>query len=125
MEAKLVQWVLCDNELKELSSVYNAKTKITKETKAKLGKEILEEIDVSNTDKADLPTFNIPAMQTSISAQNTNSYESYTTTFYKECFSEYLGTEEKAEELIQFMRSKRKVVKKGVLKRDILIAIED
>ena len=121
MEAKLVQWVLCDNELKELSSTYNAKTKTTKETKEKLTKEILEELDVSNKNKIDLPTFNIPAMQTSVSVQNSNSYESYTNKFYKECFSEYLGSEEKADELIQFMRQKRKVVKKGVLRRDILM----
>mgnify|MGYP006088605553 CR=1 FL=1 len=125
MEAKLVQWVLCDNELKELSSAYNSKTKIPKETKEKLSKEILEELDVSNKDKTELPTFNIPAMQTSISAQNNNSYESYTTKFYKECFSEYLGSEDKADELIKFMRQKRKVVKKGTLKRDILIPMGD
>jgi len=125
MESNLVQWVLCDNELKEMASEHNEKIKIVKEKKENLGKQILNEIDIDNKDKKDLPTFNIPSMGTSISPQSINSYESYTNKFYKECFTKYFDSEEKADELISFMKSSRKIVKKSVLKRDMLISMED
>ena len=40
------------------------------------------------------------------------TYENYTNKFYKDCFTEFLGSGEKANELIQFMKQKRKVEEK-------------
>ena len=121
METKIVQWVHCDDKIKE----YNQKSKSIKEMKDKLSQEIMNEIDIENKDKKSLPTFNIQALKTSIIPQISNTYENYTSKFYKECFTEYLGSEEKANELIQFMKSKRKVEKKYSLKREILMDLND
>tara|TARA_Y100001970_G_C14153149_1_gene813900 strand:- start:1123 stop:1488 length:366 start_codon:yes stop_codon:yes gene_type:complete len=121
MEVQIVQWIQCDDKIKE----YNNKIKKVKEMKEKLGNNIMNDIDIQNKDKKSMPIFNVKALQASIVPQITNSYESYTSKFYKECFTEYLGSEEKADELIQFMKNKRKVEKKYSLKRETLIDLND
>ena len=121
METKIVQWVHCDDKIKE----YNDKIKKVKEMKEKLGNNIMNDIEIQNKDKESLPIFNIQALKTSVIPQISNSYENYTTKFYKECFTEYLGSEEKADELIQFMKNKRKVEKKYSLKRETLMDLND
>ena len=121
MDQKIVQWVQCDDKVKD----YNEKSKSIKEMRDKLGQEIISELDIQNKDKSSMPIFNIPTLQTSISPHVTNSYENYTNTFYKECFSEFLGSEDKANELVTFMKSKRKVEKKYSLKRDVLVNLDD
>ena len=42
METKIVQWVHCDDKIKE----YNKKSKSIKEMKDKLSQEIMNEIDI-------------------------------------------------------------------------------
>ena len=124
MDQKIVQWVQCDNQLKEYNDKMKEKMKPMKELKEQLSQDILTELDVQNKEKSDLPTFNIQALQTSISPQISNTYENYTNKFYKECFTEYLGSEEKADDLMKFMKSKRKVEKKYTLKRDVLMNLD-
>ena len=124
MDQKIVQWVQCDNQLKEYNDKMKTKMKPLKELKEQLSQDILTELDVQNKEKTDLPTFNIQALQTSISPQISNTYESYTNKFYKECFTEYLGSEEKAEDLMNFMKSKRKVERKYTLRREILMNLD-
>jgi len=119
MEQRIVEWVHYDNKMKE----YSDKIKSIKEMKEKLNQEILSELDVENKEKSELPIFNIHSLKTSITPQVTNTYENYTTKFYKESFTEFLGSEEKSEELLQFMKKKRKVEKKYSLKRDILMEL--
>ena len=125
MDQKIVQWVQCDNQLKEYNDKMKEKMKPMKELKEQLSQDILTELDVQNKEKTDLPTFNIQALQTSISPQISITYESYTNKFYKECFTEYLGSEEKAEDLMNFMKSKRKVERKYTLRREILMDLND
>ena len=122
MDQKVVEWVKCDDKIKE----YNEKTKSVRQTKDNLGSEIIQNLNLSDIneqtiDKQALPKFNIEALQTSVVTQVSNTYESYTTKFYKECFTEFLGSGEKADELIKFMKSKRKVERRITLKRDKLI----
>ena len=52
---------------------------------------------------------------------NTKTYENYTNKFYMDCFTEFLGSEEKAKELIDFMKKKRKVETKITLKRGYIM----
>jgi len=125
METKIVQWVHCDDKIREYNNKTKEKLQPIKDMKDKLGQEILSELDIQNKEKSDLPTFNIPALKTSITPQVSNTYEGYTNKFYKECFTEYLGSEEKADELIKFMKDRRKVEKKVSLKRDILMDLND
>ena len=121
METKIVQWVQCDNQLKEYNDKMKEKMKPVKEMRDKLSNEILQEIDVSNVDKSKIPTFNIQALNTSIVPTVSNSYEGYSNKFLLECFSEYFDSDERAKELIQFMKNKRKVEKKFSLKREVLM----
>ena len=89
METKIVQWIHCDNKIKE----YNNKSKPIKELKDKLGLEIMNEIDIFNKTKDTLPKFNIQSLNTSIIPQINNSYEGYTNKFLTKCYSEYFNSE--------------------------------
>ena len=125
MDQKIVQWVQCDNQLKEYNDKMKEKMKPLKEMKDKIEHEIIVELDVPNKGKSDLPTFNIQALNTSIKPQVNNSYEGLTNKFLTECFSEYFNSEEEAKKLLLFIKSKRKIEKKYSLKRDILMDLND
>lgn len=125
METKIVQWVQCDDQLKEYNDKMKQKMKPLKEMKEKIEQEIIDEIDVPNKEKGDLPTFNIPALQTSIKPQVNNSYEGITNKLLSECFKDYFGSEEEAKKLLLFIKSKRKVEPKYSLKRSQLMDLND
>ena len=125
MESKIVQWVQCDNQIKEYNDKMKEKIKPVKEMRDKLGDEILQEINISNLEKTQIPTFNIQALNTSIVPTVNNSYEGYTNKFLQECFTEYFNSEEKSKELLTFMKNKRKVEKKYSLKRNYLMDLND
>jgi len=121
METKIVQWVQCDNQLKEYNDKMKEKMKPVKEMRDKLEQEIIVELDVQNKEKSELPTFNIQALNTCIVPTVNNSYEGYTNKFLTECFREYFNSEEEAKKLLLFMKDKRKVEKKISLKRSHLM----
>jgi hypothetical protein len=125
MDQKIVQWVQCDNQIKEYNDKMKEKMKPLKEMKEQLEQEIIVELDVPNKEKSDLPTFNIQALNTSIKPQVNNSYEGLTNKFLTECFSEYFNSEEEAKKLLLFIKSKRSIEKKYSLRRDILMDLND
>ena len=125
MDQKIVQWVQCDNQLKEYNDKMKGKMKPLKEMKEQLEQEIIVELDVPNKEKSDLPTFNIQALNTSIKPQVNNSYEGLTNKFLTECFSEYFNSEEEAKKLLLFIKSKRSIEKKYSLRREILMDLND
>ena len=125
MESKIVQWVQCDNQIKEYNDKMKEKIAPVKEMRDKLGDEILQEINISQIEKSQIPTFNIQALNTSIVPTVNNSYEGYTNKFLSDCFTEYFNSEEKAKELLTFMKGKRKVEKKYSLKRNYLMDLND
>ena len=132
MEQKIVQWVQCDNQLREyndkmkvITDKMKEKTKTLKEMKEELEQDIITELDVPNKEKSDLPTFNIPSLQTSIKPHVSNSYEGLTNKFLTECFRDYFGSEEESDKLLLFIKNKRNVEKKFSLKRDVLMNITD
>jgi hypothetical protein len=125
MESKIVQWVQCDDQIKKYNDKMKEKIKPVKEMRDKLGDEILQEINISNLEKTQIPTFNIQALNTSIVPTVNNSYEGYTNKFLSECFTEYFNSEEKSKELLTFMKNKRKVEKKYSLKRNYLMDLND
>ena len=112
MEENIVKWVQFDNKIKE----YNDKTKKLREERDKIGNVVIESVDLDS-----LPTYKITNLNTSLTFQKSKIYENYTNKFYKDCFTEFLGSEEKANELIQFMKQKRKVEEKITLKRSYLM----
>ena len=125
MDQKIVQWVQCDNQIKEYNDKMKDKLKPLKEMKDKIEQEIIVELDVPNAEKSDLPTFNIKTLNASIKPHVNNSYEGLTNKFLTECFSDYFGSEEEAKKLLLFIKDKRKVEKKFSLKRDVLMNIND
>jgi hypothetical protein len=125
MESKIVQWVQCDNQIKEYNDKMKEKIKPVKQIRDKLSDEILQALNIDNLDKSQIPTFNIQALNTSIVPTVNNSYEGYTNKFLSDCFTEYFNSEEKAKELLTFMKNKRKVEKKYSLKRNILMDLND
>jgi len=125
MDQKIVQWVQCDNQLRDYNDKMKEKIQPLKEMKEKIEQEIIVELDVQNKVKSDLPTFNIQALNTSIKPHVNNSYEGLTNKFLTECFTDYFGSEEEANKLLLFIKDKRKVEKKFSLKRDILMNIND
>lgn len=125
MESKIVQWVQCDNQIKEYNDKMKEKIAPVKQMRDKLSDEILQEINISNIEKSQIPTFNIQALNTSIVPTVNNSYEGFTNKFLYDCFTEYFNSEEKAKELLTFMKNKRKVEKKYSLKRNHLMDLND
>ena len=115
MDTDVIHWIQYDNKIKE----YNNKCKQLREERDKLGTTMVQQINTSET----LPTYNITQMNTSLSFQKSKTYENYTNKFYKECFTEFLGSEEKANELFEFMKKKRKVEEKITLKRGIMVEL--
>tara|TARA_B100000575_G_scaffold257174_1_gene227936 strand:+ start:1841 stop:2188 length:348 start_codon:yes stop_codon:yes gene_type:complete len=115
MDTEIIHWIQYDNKIKE----YNQKCKKLREERDKLGETMIQKIDTSGS----LPTYNITQMNTSLSFQKSKTYENYTNKFYKECFTEFLGSEEKANELFEFMKKKRKVEEKMTLKRGIMVEL--
>ena len=117
MEREIVKWVHYDNKLKE----YNEKTKTLRQEKDKLSTLILETLQVGDsTPKQDLPQYTIGALQTKVTCHQSTSYESINYKFLKECFREYLQSEEKAEELLDFVKQKRSTEVKVSLKRTVI-----
>tara|TARA_B110000967_G_scaffold151315_1_gene155371 strand:- start:14 stop:406 length:393 start_codon:yes stop_codon:yes gene_type:complete len=125
METKIVQWVQYDNQLKEYNDKMKDKMKLLKEMKVKIEQEIISELDIQNKDKSDLPTFNIPALQTSIKPHVNNSYEGITNKLLSVAFKEYFGSEEESKKLLLFIKSKRKIEHKYSLKRANLMDFND
>ncbi len=125
MDQKIVQWVQCDNQIREYNDKMKEKLKPIKEMKDELEQDIITELDVPNKEKSDLPTFNIKSMNTSIKPHVNNSYEGLTNKFLTECFQDYFGSSEEANKLLLFIKDKRNVEKKFSLKRDILMKIDE
>ena len=113
MEQQIVSWVRYDNKLKE----YNEKCKLLRKEKEKLSESILDSIDLTKN-KSELPKYKISDLNVLITPSKTKSYEGYTNKYLSECFTEYFNSSEEAEKLLSFLKQKRKVEEKCVLKRE-------
>jgi hypothetical protein len=114
MESKIIEWIQCDNKIKE----YNNKSKKYKDRRNELCNDICSAIE--DKDKSEIPTYNLESLNISITPTINNSYENYNNKFYLECFTEFLNDEEKASELLSFMKSKREIKKTYSIKRDVI-----
>lgn len=111
----IAKWIRYDNKIKE----YNDKLKKLREERDNAGRKIINHFNTEN----ETATINITNLNTSLSIQNNKVYENYTNKFYKDCFEEFLGSEEKAKELIDFMKQKRKVQNKISIRRSYIMDI--
>ena len=114
MDDEIVKWIHYDNKLKE----YNEKSKRLREEKEKLSEKIFEHYEVYNKDKSDLPTFNVEPLKTRVGVHKSNHYESLNYKFLTECLREYFDSEEKAKDILVFIRDRRSLETKVTLKRE-------
>jgi len=124
LNQSIINWVQYDNKLKE----YAEKSKILRNKKDEISTTILGKITIDeNQPNKNLPQFAIEALNTKVMINRSNTYETMSNKFLIECFEEYFhnsmgpAAKDTAEELMKFIKSKRKIEKKIQLKRDYLI----
>jgi hypothetical protein len=124
LESNVVKWVHYDNKMKE----YSEKIKVLRQGRDSLSLSILDNLDVPDeTKNKDLPQFSIDALQTKVLCHKQRNYESLNYKFLTECLREYFQrchtieqSEEKAKDVMQYIRQKRGYEEKMILKRDRL-----
>jgi len=107
---KIVDWIKYDNDMRK----HQIEIKNYKQKKEKLSIEIIEEIKEKELDSN---LFKIPALDTSLQLSKTKSQEGMSYKFIKECFDDYFENKNTSDELIQYMKDRRKVNEKYILKR--------
>ena len=118
LESNVVKWVHYDNKMKE----YSEKIKMLRQERDSLSLSILDNLDVPDQAKnKDLPQFTIDALQTKVMCHKQRNYESLNYKFLTECLREYFQQdEEKAKDVLLYIRQKRGYEEKVILKRDRL-----
>ncbi len=124
LESNVVKWVHYDNKMKE----YSEKIKVLRQERDSLSLSILYNLDVPDQAKnKDLPQFSIDALQTKVMCHKQRNYESLNYKFLTECLREYFQkdqtieqSEEKAKDVLLYIRQKRGYEEKMILKRDRL-----
>ena len=118
IESNVVKWVHYDNKMKE----YSEKIKMLRQERDSLSLSILDNLVVPDeTKNKDLPQFSIDALQTKVMCHKQRNYESLNYKFLTECLREYFQQdEEKAKDVLLYIRQKRGYEEKMILKRDRL-----
>lgn len=124
LESNVVKWVHYDNKMKD----YSEKIKVLRQERDSLSLSILDNLDVPDQVKnKDLPQFSIDALQTKVMCHKQRNYESLNYKFLTECLREYFQqdqtieqSEEKAKDVLLYIRQKRGYEEKMILKRDRL-----
>ena len=120
MEQQVVTWVKYDDKIKE----YMERVKLLRDERDKIGESMIQEVESNESlDKKNLPKYNITQMNSSLAFQQSKTYENYTNKFYEECFTEFLGSGDRARELLEFMKNKRKVETRVTIKRGYLMEL--
>lgn len=115
LESNVVKWVHYDNKMKE----YSDKIKVLRQERDSLSLSILDNLDVPDQAKnKDLPQFSIDALQTKVMCHKQRNYESLNYKFLTECLREYFQEDEdKAKDVLLYIRQKRGYEEKVILKR--------
>jgi hypothetical protein len=120
MEQSVVQWVLYDDKLRE----YAGKSKTLRQEKDKMSQSILDHLKIPDgTDKLGLPQFTIDSLDTRVLCHRSKSYEPLNYKFLRECLQDYFQDKHGepiviTDDIIQYIRTKRKTDTKIILKRD-------
>ena len=106
LDNDIINWILLDDKIKK----YNDKCKELKLLKNDYHDKIIDNISNRNQE------FIIENKNMKIYVGKSNTYSSFTDKFMLETFEEYLKDKEQAECLLKYMKSKRTVETKEVLK---------
>ena len=107
----MINWINNDNEIKK----YNDKIKSLKEKRNSFETEILLHIENNNLQDN---IFNLPSYSSKIQYNKNKSYENMTNKFLTDKFTKYFNDENKAKELLEFLKSERSCDNKVSLKRN-------
>jgi hypothetical protein len=108
--SNVVKWIEYDNEIKK----YNDKVKSIKSEKSTLEVDILTHIENNNFKNK---VFNLQSYSSKLQYNSNKSYETMTNKFLLENFNKYFNDENKAKELLDFLKNNRKFENKVSLKR--------
>ena len=109
--SNVVKWIEYDNEIKK----YNDKIKTIKSDKTSLEVDILSHIENNNLKNN---VFNLPSYSSKLQYNSNKSYETMTNKFLLDNFTKYFKDENKAKELLEFLKNNRKYENKISLKRN-------
>jgi len=109
--SNVVQWMEYDNQIKQ----YNDKIKSIKSDKSSLEVDILSHIE--NNDLKN-NVFNLPSYSSKLQYNSNKSYETMINKYLLDNFTKYFNDENKAKELLEFLKSNRKFEPKITLKRN-------
>ena len=109
--SNVIQWVEYDNQIKQ----YNEKIKSIKSDKSTLEVNILSHIE--NNDLKN-NVFNLSSYSSKLQYNSNKSYETMTNKFLLDNFTKYFNDENKAKELLEFLKNNRKFENKVSLKRN-------
>ena len=109
--SNVIQWVEYDNQIKQ----YNEKIKSIKSDKSTLEVNILSHIE--NNDLKN-NVFNLSSYSSKLQYNSNKSYETMTNKYLLDNFNKYFNDENKAKELLEFLKNNRKFDNKVSLKRN-------
>ena len=113
MEEEIVRWIHYDNKLKE----YNEKSKQLRTHKDALSEKIFTYYEIDDTNKDKHPEFNVPPLKTKLTVQTTTHYDSLNYKFLTTCLTDYFSSEEKANDIMKYIKRQRSKETKLSLKR--------
>lgn len=106
----MVKWVNYDNEIKK----YSEKVKSLRSEKNTFEGEIISYIE--NNDLKD-NIFNLPSFSSKVHYNSNKTYETMSNKFLLDKFTKYFNDSERANDLLEFLKSERKCENKISLKR--------
>ena len=109
--SNVVKWIEYDYEIKK----YNDKIKNIKSDKTSLEVDILSHIENNNLKNN---VFNLPSYSSELQYNSNKSYETMINKFLLDNFTKYFKDENKAKELLEFLKNNRKYENKVSLKRN-------
>jgi hypothetical protein len=101
----MIEWVTIDNTQRE----YLNKLKDIREQKSVISEKLVNHIKQNDMETN---VFKITSMNTNVQLSKTNVQESLTFKLIEECLDEYLNDKSKTEDIINFIRNKRKKTEK-------------
>ena len=107
--SNVVKWIEYDNLIKQ----YNDKIKSIKSEKSSLEVDILTHIENNNLKNN---VFNLQSYSSKLQYNSNKSYETMTNKFLLENFTKYFNDENKAKDLLEFLKNNRKFENKEVKK---------
>lgn len=108
LQPKIREWVSIDNEI----TILNEKLREKREKRREINDFIFHYLKEKNT-----PKIRVNLLDGHITSATTNTYNPISLKLLLNAFKEYFGDEEKAQHLLEFVKSQRELIATNELKR--------